>query len=86
MEPPRKKDYMLEVEEKIKQWNRRIDALEAAAQATTGESREKLLAEVAEIHMLQAVGERHLASVKATAKMSWDTASLQWRGTGRRGP
>ncbi len=83
MEPSRA-EYMLSVQEKLNLWSSQIDTLVAQTKATSGPSRNSLLAKIAELQMLQVVGRQHLASVQTAAKASRDASSLMWRGTGRR--
>lgn len=69
-------EYQAKMEEQLKQWGVRLEALQAKAESAGADLKKELLGERSELEKLQDEGKEHLATAKAAAAEAWDGAKV----------
>ena len=64
--------YQKEMEGQLKRWGTQLEGLQAKAEKAGADTKNELLAEIAEFKKLQVAGRQHLATVETAAANTWD--------------
>ena len=76
MEPTRE-SYKHKMQGRLKQWGNRLESLQLKVEKAGADTKEGLLADLAELKRLEVAGKQHLASVEKSAINTWDSVKTE---------